>query len=81
MTDRIHSITLVLEHDMRDDDVEPLMKALGQFRHVVSATANVADVDSHMAEVRAEALWHTKILNLLHPPVMPEIASSVRSGR
>lgn len=53
MTDRIHSITLVLDKDIRDDDVEPLLTACQQLRHVISVTENVSDAyEVHVAEQR-----------------------------
>lgn len=32
MTDRFHTLTVVLEHDMRDDDAQALISAIGQLR-------------------------------------------------
>lgn len=62
MTDRIHSITLVLEQDMRVDDAEDLMIALRCFKRVVSVQPNVSDYMSLVAESRVrrdleEKLW------------------------
>lgn len=54
MTDRINSILVVLEHDMRDDDVQTLMKAIGQFRNVLKVTGNVSDISNVIAEARAK---------------------------
>lgn len=71
MTDRIHSITVVLEHDMRDDDIEPLLDAIRMLRHVQSVTPNVADYTSHMAEQRALEAWRTKLHDLIYPPRKP----------
>jgi hypothetical protein len=53
MTDRIHSITLVLDKDMRDDDCEALINACRQLRHVIGVTPNVSDYEVHTGEVRA----------------------------
>lgn len=53
MTDRYHSITVVLEKDMRDDDVRAILEAIKQFRGVLTATGVVADLGSMMAEERA----------------------------
>jgi hypothetical protein len=55
MTDRIHSITVVLDHDIRDDDCDSLIAAIKHFRCVASVTPNVADPASLMAEKRAQS--------------------------
>jgi hypothetical protein len=61
MTDRIHSLTLVLDHDMRDDDVESLVNACRHFRGVISVTPNVSDPDVHVAEMRCRRLVVTEL--------------------
>lgn len=35
MTDRYHTLTVVLERDMRDDDAAALIAAIGQLRGVI----------------------------------------------
>ena len=62
MTDRYHTLTVVLEHDMRDEEVDLLVQAMRQLRGVTSVSAHVADYTSFMAEERAkralrERLW------------------------
>lgn len=54
MTDRVHSLTVVLEQDYRTDDVEPLIDAIAHFRGVLTVQTHVTDVTSMMAEVRAK---------------------------
>jgi deferrochelatase/peroxidase EfeB len=66
MTDRVHSLVVVIENDTRVDCVQPLIDAISQLRGVVSVKGEIADFDSHMAEQRArrelrEKLW--KVLN------------------
>ena len=64
MTDRIHSITVVLPRNIREDDAESLIKAIGMLRGVVSVTGNVADpIADHVAYRRAksamiEGMWN-----------------------
>lgn len=65
MTDRIHSLTVVLEKDMRDDDVEGLILAIGWFKHVISVKAHVADYNANMAEERARRLLREKLMDLI----------------
>lgn len=67
MTDRIHSITVVLDHDMREDDVQNVIAAIGMIRGVLSVTPHVSDLTSHMAEQRARAELGEKIWTVLYP--------------
>lgn len=67
MTDRIHSLVIVLEHDMRDDDVEPLIMAIKQLRGVISVSSEVADMASHMAEERAKRELGQKLMAVIFP--------------
>lgn len=53
MTDRFHSLTVVLEQDTRDDDAEPILQAIRMIKGVLSVSGTVADIESHMAEDRA----------------------------
>lgn len=67
MTDRIHSITVVLEENLRVDDAERILDALRMVRGVISADGNIADPDSHMAEVRARTDLHQKMFDVIYP--------------
>ena len=71
MTDRFHSLTVVLEKDMRDDDAQGLMDAIRCMRGVFSVTGKVADLDSHMAEDRARHELGAKLLALVYPKDAP----------
>jgi len=61
MTDRIHSITLVLEENVRVDDAEYILNACRMLKGVISADGNIADFDSHMAESRARTDMLTRV--------------------
>ncbi len=67
MTDRVHSLTVVLEHDVREDDVQSLTKAIHMMRGVLSVSGKVADLDSHMAEERARHDLGQKLLHVVYP--------------
>lgn len=69
MTDRVHSLTVVLEKDVRTDDIEALVSAIRQFRGVISVKQHVADIDSHMAVERARNDLRDKIAKILWPDV------------
>lgn len=55
MTDRYHSLTVVLDKDTRDDDAAPLIAAILQLRGVVGVEGNVADPSSYVHQLRAQA--------------------------
>lgn len=62
MTNRLNSLTIVLEQDIREDDAEQLIAAVRMFRGVLSVTPNVSELSDHVAEQRVrrelgEKLW------------------------
>jgi len=68
MTDRIHSINVVLEENTRVDDAEYILNAIRMIKGVIAADGNVADFESHMAESRARIDLHEKLFAVLRPP-------------
>jgi len=71
MTDRINTITIVLERDVRDDDIEPLVQALQMIRGVAAVKPNVAHVSDFMAEERAKRDMGHRILDAITKIVYP----------
>jgi hypothetical protein len=67
MKDRISSVTVVLEHDMRGDDAEALLAAIRHLRGVLSVTGNVSDISSHVAEQRVRYELGQKLINIVYP--------------
>jgi len=69
MTDRYHSLTVVLDKDLREDDAEVIISAIKCLRSVVSVTGNVsvADYDLHVAQVRARMDIIDKLNEALYP--------------
>ena len=65
MTDRLNSLTVVLDHDYRDDDAESLILAIMQFRGVLAVKGNVADIASHTAEIRVKTELRKALFKLL----------------
>lgn len=53
MTDRVHSLTVILEQDTRLDDLQPLITAITLFEGVAEVVPLIADPVSRMAEARA----------------------------
>jgi hypothetical protein len=60
MTDRINALIVVLEMDIRDDDLDATRKAIEQIKGVVSVENNVADISDSVARsrMRAEMTQH-----------------------
>ena len=67
MTDRINALTVVLDHDYRDDDVAHLVAAIQQFKGVLIVTPNVSTLDSHIAETRVRRELEGKLWDVLRP--------------
>lgn len=65
MTDRINSVTVVLDKDYRDDDCEAILNALTMVKGVLKVTPHVADIESHVAEERARMDLKQKLLKVL----------------
>jgi hypothetical protein len=55
MSDRYNYLTVVLEHDLRDDDAQALIQAIYQLRGVLKVEPNVADAQAFLAQARAKA--------------------------
>ena len=49
MTDRIRTITVALDRDIRDDDVQPILDAIGMIKCVAHVTPNVVDYGDYAA--------------------------------
>lgn len=67
MTDRIHSLTVVLEKDIREDSCGQFISAIMMFRNVLSVCPNVSDAGSYMAEARAKADIARKLFKVVYP--------------
>ena len=67
MTDRIHSLTVVLEKDMREDECEKLICAIMMLRGVLDVTTHIVDANSYMAETRAKSELNMKLFKVIYP--------------
>ena len=65
MTDRIHSLVVVLEEDVRDDEIQPLISAIKHMRNVLSVEGNISDYTAYMAQERARSILRDKASNAL----------------
>jgi hypothetical protein len=74
MSDRHSGYIVTLERDLRADDAEAIMQAIQMIRGVLSVTAVVWDINTHIAEQRAQNAYRQKLLRLLEEPEAPEVA-------
>jgi hypothetical protein len=65
MTDRIHSLTVVLEKDMRDDDVECVINAIRMIKCVLAVKGNVSDHILYTAEQRVRSEMIEKLFEVV----------------
>lgn len=65
MTDRINSLTIVLDRDMREDDCESLIAAIYHFKGVIKVSANISDMTTFMAQERAKQSLRKKLDELI----------------
>lgn len=65
VTDRFHSLTVVLDRNIRSDDAEPLINAIRLLTGVQSVAANVADPSHYVAETRVRFELREKLFELL----------------
>ena len=69
MTDRVHTLVVVLEQDLRRDDVEPIAAAIKTMRGVLSVTGEIVDTTAWMAAERAKHDLGQKILKVIYPTI------------
>ena len=67
MTDRYHSITVVLEKDVREDDARALIDAIKQMRCVLTVRGVVSNIESMMAEERARHEIGKQLIDIVYP--------------
>lgn len=67
MTDMVHSLTVVLDATIREDDAQPIIDAIKQIRGVAAVAGNVADMMTYVAENKARSEIRRKIVELLYP--------------
>ncbi len=65
MSDRAHSITVVLADNVRVDDLAPLLTAIRQLRGVVAVETNVSDLSEFVAETRVYLDMRKRLIEAL----------------
>lgn len=65
MTDRVKALTVVLDTDYREDDVQALARAIGQMKGVVAVSLVKADGTDYANRARIRAELTEKLFDLL----------------
>jgi len=66
MTDRIRHVTVTLDKDYRDDDVESILNAIKMVKGVSKVQPKVVDVTEHLARATVQADLEGKIYKAVH---------------
>ena len=67
MTARYGTLTVALEKNVRADDGEQIIQAIGMIKGVLSVEGNVANADTYLAESRIRHEMGKKILGIVYP--------------
>lgn len=66
MTDRVDAFTIVLDKDVREDDVEFILNAIRMIKGVMSVEPHIADISSEgIGRMRMHAILWDAILKTL----------------
>ena len=68
MTDKINSLIVTLEKDMREDDAQEIISAVSMIKGVLSVKPNIAlPIDEHVAKERLKTDLFLKISHVFFP--------------
>jgi hypothetical protein len=83
MTDRIRTltVTVILDRDYRDDDVQNIVTAIGMVRGVESATPHVVTGADLMNREVARGEIRREIMQALEQMLLPEWPGRKEGGR
>lgn len=71
MTERYHSLTVALEHDMREDDAQGIIDAILHIKGVIGVTGNAVDVTDFIAVTRVRTHYWNEIRKIFFPEERP----------
>lgn len=71
MTERINALSVVLDRDMREDDVTAVIDAISMLRGVLCVTTRPATIESLVAEERAKRELGEKLMAVIWPKDKP----------
>jgi hypothetical protein len=67
VTNRIHSFTVVLDENMREEDAEAIANAIRLMRGILRVESNVSDPGQFVAEARVRRELGDKLWEVLYP--------------
>jgi len=67
MTDRLKGVVVTFERDLRTDDAEDLIKAIGCLRGVLDVSPSVAKPEDYMNRERVRMELTDQLWAVLHP--------------
>ena len=67
MTDRHAGYIVILSEDIREDDSEKVISALGLIKGVIGVEPVMSDYNLHIAERRIQSELGLKLLDVLYP--------------
>lgn len=65
MTDRVKALTVVLDNDYREDDVQEIAKAIGMVKGVTAVSLVKTDINDYVNRARVRAELVGKLFDLL----------------
>ncbi len=65
MTDRVRHLTVILDRDIREDDVQPVMAAVSMIQGVANVAAGKLGVGDYLARETARLELRRKIYDAL----------------
>jgi hypothetical protein len=71
MTDRIKGLTVTLDRDYRDDDVETIVNAIMMVKGVVNVAKSITTLDDHINRTRIRAELTDRIFDALKKDAKP----------
>lgn len=66
MTDRIRHVTITLDRDYRDDDVEVILSAIKMIKGVAKVQPKIVDVPDLLARAAVQADLEGKVYEAVH---------------
>lgn len=76
MTDRVKGLLVTLDKDIREDDVEQIVNAVRQIRHVADVCHVPANIDDHIVGLRVRMDLEKKLFEVLRP----DVAKALKDG-
>jgi hypothetical protein len=65
MSNRVHSLTVVLEQDVREDALDGLITSISHIRGVLTVGKNIADTDYYVTKTRLYYDMRNKLFTAL----------------